>query len=322
MNSLFRLTSFAKRGFGNLLSGRPLAVSFEITHNCNANCRHCHRGGTVRENRASPARFGELSRELKPLVAQVSGGEPLLRTDVEDIVRAIQRSDGTPYIVFVTNAALLSEEKYYRLLDIGVDVFSVSLDFPDERHDEFRRIPGLFKHITSLVEKVDSGRKKAITFNSVVQSENVRELVKMAELARDCGVEINFSPYTWLRTNDMDFMIQKEDLPEFRDIIERLIDFKKRYNTIRTTDGFFYDMASFFENESLPDCRAGVRFLVVNPDGTLSPCGLIITAYSTQEELVSEFSQTNTCTYCHTCIRSGTEKPFNNLLTSAVKSIF
>ena len=38
---------------------------------------------------------------------------------------------------------------------------------------------------------------KAITLNSVVQSDNFRELVKMAEVARDWGFDINFSPYTW-----------------------------------------------------------------------------------------------------------------------------
>jgi len=321
MNRFLRALSLAKRGGINLVTNRPLCVSFEITHDCNANCKHCHRGGIVDTARATPERFGELYRELRPVVIQVSGGEPLLRSDVEEIIAALKQPDGTPYIVFVTNAALLTVEKYHRLRDIGVDVFSVSFDYPDERHDEFRAIPGLFRRIESLAKGIDSGGNKAVTLNSVVQRDNFRELVPMAEIAADWGLGINYSPYTWLRTDDRGYMIPRDELPEFERVIRRLIDFKKRYGAVRTTDSFFYDMLAFFRNGSIPDCRAGERFLVVNPDGTLSPCGLIITDYPTWDELKDGFTRNNTCTFCHTCIRSSTENPFNNLITGAVQTL-
>ena len=322
MNSFFRTFSLAKRGVINYFTKRPFCVSFEITHNCNARCLHCHRRKKVTEKRATPQRFGEIFRDLKPLVTQVSGGEPLLRKDVEQIVKALKQPDGTPYIIFVTNASLLTKEKYYRLREIGVDVYSISLDYPDERHDEFRSIPGLFQHIKTLIEYLGSEKDKAITLNCVVQSKNYREMVRMAELARDLRVQINYSPYTWLRTNDKGYMIPKNELPEFKAIIKELINFKKKYNTIRTTNTFFEDMHEFFKNESIPNCRAGERFLVVNPDGTLSPCGLIMTAYNTQEELKQNFMRNNTCTYCHTCIRSASENPVNNLIRGGIRSLF
>ena len=116
-------------------------------------------------------------------------------------------------------------------------------------------------------------------------------------------------------------MIQKDELEEFKDIIKKLIAFKKKYDTIRTTNSFFYDIAAFFEHESIPNCRAGERFLVVNPDGTLSPCGLIITDYHSWDELKEDFTKNNTCTYCHTCIRSSSENPFNNLVKGGLKSL-
>ncbi len=322
MNSFARTLSLAKRGIINYLVKRPFCVSFEITHNCNANCLHCHRGGYVDGQRATPEIFGEIFGELQPLVVQISGGEPLLRKDVEQVIETLKQPDGTPYIIFVTNAALLTVEKYYRLLEIGVDVFSVSLDFPDERHDKFRNLPGLFRHIETLIKEINSGNNNAITLNTVVQSSNYQELLRMAELARKWGVAINFSPYTWLRTNNKGYMIPKNKLLEFKDIIKKLINFKKKYETIRTSDSFFYDMVEFFENESIPNCRAGERFLVVNPDGTLSPCGLIITDYHSWKELKEDFTKNNTCTFCHTCIRSSTEKPLNNLIKGGMKSLF
>lgn len=323
MNSFLRSCSIAGRAVGNYLTGNPLCVSFEITHDCNARCRHCHRGGKADMIRATPAQFGEMYRSLKPPVVQVSGGEPLLRRDVDDIIRALKQPDGTPYIIFVTNAALLTKDRYMGLLETGVDVFSVSFDFPDERHDEFRGIPGLFGTIRDLATGVTGCKDgcKAITLNSVIHSENFRDLYRMSEVAREWGVTINFSPYTWLRTHDMSLVISEADMPEFHAIIARLIAFKKKYGTIRTTDSFFYDMAAFFGKESRPGCRAGERFLVVNPDATLSPCGLIMAEYKTKEELTREFSAHNTCAACNTSIRAATEKPFNNLLAGALMAM-
>ncbi len=322
MNSYQRLLSITIRGVLNYLNNKPLCISFEITHDCNANCRHCHRGGIVDKKRATPQRFGQIYREFKSPVIQISGGEPLLRKDVQHVIEALKQPDGSPYIIFVTNGSLLTEEKYHTLRRIGVDVYSISLDYPDERHDEFRNIPGLFNHLETLIKRVDTAKNKAITFNSVIHSKNFRDLPRMAELAREWGVTINFSPYTWLRTNDKSFLFSQEELPELKAIFEKLIDMKKKYNTIRTTDSFFYDMIEFFKNESIPNCRAGERFLVVNPDGTLSPCGLIIKDYHSWKELKEKFTKHNTCTYCHTCIRSSTEKPINNLIKVGLQSLF
>jgi MoaA/NifB/PqqE/SkfB family radical SAM enzyme len=273
----------------------------------------------VKEDRAAPQRFAEVFRQLKPPVIQISGGEPLLRRDVDQIIQALKQPDGTPYMIFVTNAALLTREKYDRLREIGIDAFSVSLDYPDERHDAFRNIPGLFRHIIDLTDQVKNG-KSIITFNCVVQHDNYRELVDIARLARKQGVWMNFSPYTWMRTNDHHFMIPREELPAFREVIRELMEFKRADGTVRTSDAFFDDMVSFFENESIPHCRAGERFLVVNPDASLSPCGLIMTNYATRRELREQFSKHNTCVLCNTCIRASTEKPLNNLIASALRS--
>ena len=207
MNSTARTISLAKRGILNYFSKRPFCVSFEVTYSCNARCKHCHLGGKVREERAEPQKFGERCRELKPVVAQVSGGEPLLRKDLEEIIKAIKIPNRAPYIVLTTNAALLTKKRYFELREAGVDEFSISLDYPDERHDEFRAIPGLFKKIKKLIEDLGSEDHKAIILSCVVQSDNFRELLKMAEQARRWNVKINYSIYTWLRTNNKDLSL-------------------------------------------------------------------------------------------------------------------
>ena len=66
-----------------------LTVSFEVTLSCNCNCEHCDLGGIKKgEKKIGPKNYGKIVRELKPLVVQLSGGEPLLRKDIFEIVKA------------------------------------------------------------------------------------------------------------------------------------------------------------------------------------------------------------------------------------------
>jgi len=313
-----RLISLTKRGFGNLFSNRPLCVSFEITHACNAQCQHCHRGGPVEEEMASASELGRIYRELSPPVVQISGGEPLLRDDVLDIIGALRQPDGTPYTILVTNGSLLTPEGFRQTKDAGVDAYSVSLDYPDDRHDEFRTIPGLFDHLRELIQALTPDERRMITLNCVVQSENFRDLLPLASLALDWGVSINYSPYTWLRTDDRGFVVPKDDLPELQEIFGKLLKFQEKHDTVKSNATFLNNIVAFFDDKGIPGCRAGERFLVVNPDGTLSPCGLITTAFSNRAEMKEGFVKANTCTACNTSIRSWTERPFS-MFFSAIR---
>jgi MoaA/NifB/PqqE/SkfB family radical SAM enzyme len=316
-----RSLSLGRRGLLNILLKKPLTISFEITHSCNAKCRHCHLGGGVKEDRASPQVYARICRTVKPAVAQFSGGEPLLRQDLEDIVRAVRIPGRAPFIVVTTNAALLTKNRYDALLEAGVDEFSISLDYPDERHDEFRRIPGLFDRIKMLIEDVGRTADRHITLCCVIQRDNFRDLPRMAELARKWNVGINFSCYTPLRTSDLGYMIPRQELDEFKEISRQLVLFKKRYKTIFTTEYHFGNMAKFFEQGQFPRCRTAERFCNVNPDGTFSPCGLIITDFKTLKELKTDFARTNTCAHCLTSIRANCEQPLWRLARSSLQNL-
>lgn len=314
-----RTISLTKRAIHNYIFQKPFCVSFEITHNCNAKCTHCHLGGHVDEQRASPERLGQICRELNPLIAQLSGGEPLLRKDVEDIVRAFRRPNRAPYIDITTNGFLLTREKYDTLLHAGIDQFGISLDYPDDRHDTFRGIPGLFHRIETLIEGLNGENDKAITLLCVIQRDNFRDLIRMVELANDWNVKINFSTYTWLRTDDKTYLLAPQEIEEFRQIVTRLMELREKYQNIFTSRYVFDMMIKFFENHSTPNCRTGVKFFNVNPNGTISPCGLIIKNYGSQKELREKFSCTNSCTYCYTSIRANTEKPLYHLLRDNIQ---
>jgi MoaA/NifB/PqqE/SkfB family radical SAM enzyme len=322
MDSVRRTLSLAKRGFRNHLTKRPFCISFEITHSCNAKCKHCHLHGPVEEDRASPEKLGEICRDLSPVVAQASGGEPMLRRDLDQIIRAWKVPNKAPFIVVTTNATLLTQDKYQNLREAGVDEFSVSLDYPDERHDEFRGVPGLFNKIENLVKGLDAQKDKAISLCCVIQSNNFRLLPEMAELANEWDVRLNFSAYNTLRTHDKGYMLSGDDLEEFKEIIPVLLEKQKKHRKIRTPKDVLWNMVKYFQQGYMPDCRTGEKFFNVNPNGTLSPCGLIITDYETKEEFLEDFCKKNTCVYCYTSLRANTERPFLSVAKEHLRFIF
>jgi MoaA/NifB/PqqE/SkfB family radical SAM enzyme len=306
--------SMVWRGAMNYLQRRPYCVSFELTHNCNARCRHCHRGEQVAEQAATPERLLEVCRQLRPLVAIMSGGEPLLRRDLLEIVRTLKQGCA-PIRVFVnTNAALLTRRRFRELGEAGVNEVLISLDYPDERHDDYRKIPGLFRRIEALIAGLDAASRDRVVLTCVLQSDNFREALSMARLARSWGVSINYSAYTWLRTNDRDLMIPPGRIDELRETLGSLRDFKRANDTILTSDWVLDGMIRFFERGRLGGCRAGQRSLVVNPDGTLSPCGLLIRDYAARDRLIRDFTRNNTCGDCYTSTRGNSERPFKYLV--------
>ena len=311
--------SLAAQGVVSYVRRRPWCLSFELTHNCNARCHHCHRGERVVEQKATPQRLLEVCRELRPLVAIMSGGEPLLRADLLEIVRTLKAGCAPMRVFLNTNAALLTLPRYTELVDAGVDEVLISLDDPDARHDTFREIPGLFGHVQALVAALPPRERRRIVLTTVLQAENFREALPIARLALDWGVNVNFSAYTSLRTNDLGLMIAGEDVAALREVVEQLIAFKREHGNVPTSDWVLRGMVRFFANGGrLGRCRAGERMVVVNPDGTLSPCGLLVRDYRTRGELLREFTARNSCTACYTSTRGNSERPFRYLLTDHV----
>jgi len=321
MDSVGRTLSLAKRGLINYLTKGPLCISFEITHSCNAKCKHCHLHSAVEEERASPELLGEICEKLSPVVAQASGGEPLLRKDLEEIIQAWRVPKKAPFIVVTTNATLLTRDRYQSLRDAGVDEFSISLDYPYDRHDEFRGVPGLFAKIETFIRGLDSQKDKAVSLCCVIQSDNFRLLPRMAELANEWDVRLNLSAYNTLRTHDNSYMLSKDALEEFKEIIPVLLKMQKKYGKIRTPRGVLWKMVEYFEKGFIPRCRTGEKFFNVNPDGTISPCGLIITGYKTKEEFIRDFCKNNSCVYCYTSIRANTEQPLLSVAWEHLKFI-
>ena len=108
------------RGSVNWLAERPIVVSFEVTDSCTCYCKHCDHGGPKDDSRnLKPADYRRYVEALRPCVVQISGGEPLMRDDVVEIVRNIKYDGCMPYTILVSNWSQMTEELYLELCEAG-----------------------------------------------------------------------------------------------------------------------------------------------------------------------------------------------------------
>lgn len=314
------------RGSLNWPAKRPIVVSFEVTDSCNCNCRHCDHGGHRDESRnLKPADYRRYMDKLRPCVVQVSGGEPLLRDDLLEIVRGIKYPSGMPYTILVSNWALMNQERYLALRAAGVHQFSVSLDFPDDRHDAFRGHPGLYEHLSQIVPQLGALGHDDIVLNSCITSENLREINAMADKAKQWGVNICYSAYSQRRTGCRDYFLNTpEQLAILNKELDRVEARRDDTNWIVNTESTMEATRSYFENGGSPGCKAGLRFLVVTSDGALQPCSMQFTRYRLEERdrMIAEFAANNTCDECYVSIRSYLDKNFPQLLWENVSGFF
>ena len=314
------------RGSVNWLRERPIVVSFEVTDSCTCYCKHCDHGGPKDDSRLlKPADYRRYTEALRPCVVQVSGGEPLMRDDVAEIVRNIKYDGGIPYTILVSNWSRMTAERYLELRAAGVYQFSVSLDFPDRRHDDFRVYPGLYDHLSDVIPRCARYGHDDIVLNSCITSENVGEIHAMADKAQEWGVNICYSAYSSRRTGCRDYFLSSSE--QLATLARGLADVEAR----RNGTGWIVNSATtldatrrYFENGGTPGCKAGLRFLVVTADGQLQPCSMQFQRYPLEERgrMIEEFTRGNTCDQSYVSIRSYLDKTFPRLLWENVSGFF
>ena len=312
------------RGIKNIFTDKPVVMSFEVTLSCVARCRHCDTGGhRPNEQKLAPEDYPRYISELQPAIVQLSGGEPLMRKDLPDIIRAVKGDGCLPYLIVVTNGHLLNEQKYLELKEAGADRFSISLDFPNEKHDDFRRVPGLYKHLEDLIPRLASHGFGDIAMNSAITKANLPYLRELFAKSKEWGVDISYSAYSVRRTGDPQYFISSEDdLRTLREALEDLIAMKREEGGILNSTSVLMNTYEFFSNAGMPNCNAGRRFLVVRPEGTMNACSMYRDRrYTSREEMIRDFSDHNECEDCYVAIRAYSDKSLWSLFKDIIEFV-
>ena len=176
---------------------RPYVISWNLTYRCNLACEHCYldAGGTPLVGTENFADRSELSTEecfrvideiaafAPECLTILTGGEPLLRRDILEIVR--RAAERGLWVVVGTNGVCITENVARRLAEAGARGLSLSLDALDpDRHDRFRMVRGAWQN---TVEGAEILNRTGLPFivQTTAGSHNLRELDAIADFAHD-----------------------------------------------------------------------------------------------------------------------------------------
>lgn len=253
---------------------RPILVHFEVTLRCNARCGFCnywHTDPATRDHEVTS--FAEAARAFNPLMITFTGGEPLLRRDLEVLVRAVADAVRVRYIAMITHGGMLSVDRAWSLWEAGINQFNVSLDYLDGRHDAGRGIPGLSAKILDTVEQMRHRGIDSIRFNTVIRDDNLDQLIPIVHRAAELRAGVNFSLYTETKNGNRDPLVRPERTAELQAVIDQLLTYKRRHRgVITSSDHYLRQIPRYVRGELRGPCQSGLRTIHIDPTGRVKRC--------------------------------------------------
>ena len=253
---------------------RPVLVHFEVTMRCNARCGFCDYWRTPASARNEETeRCAEAARFFNPMLVTFTGGEPLLRRDLEDLVAAVRDAIRLKYITLLTHGGMLTPERGRSLWEAGVSQFNVSLDYVDGRHDTERGIPGLTQKIFATVSAMRSAGIDAIRFNTVIKRDNLDHILEVVRVAQELGVGVNFSVYTDFKNGNERHLIQNGSIEAADTVVDQLLAFKRRRRGVITNSDYYLEqIPRYLRGQITEPCRSGIRTIHIDPTGHVKRC--------------------------------------------------
>ncbi|HTR78473.1 MAG TPA: radical SAM protein [Gemmatimonadaceae bacterium] len=253
---------------------RPVLVHFEVTQRCNARCGFCDYWKTPAETRDQELRsFADAARFFNPMLVTFTGGEPLLRRDLEAVVAAVAGAIRVKYIMLITHGGMLTPARARSLWDAGVNQFNVSLDYLDERHDNARGIPGLSRRILAMLPDLRAAGIDNIRLNTVIKSDNLDQIVPIVRRAAELGVGVNLSVYTDAKNGNADHCLVAAHEQQVDALIAELLAFKRtRRGVITNSDYYLGQIPLYVRGQVREPCRSGVRTIHIDPTGGVKRC--------------------------------------------------
>ncbi len=181
---------------------RPYILNHLVTVRCNLACPFCYVSGPEQQefNRDHYPKKREMNTDemrafYRQLVdnrfklAVILGGEPILRDDLDDILRV---AAGHMYVSVFSNGLWLTDRA--ELIRRATNLF-VSIDAPDAQHDELRGRDGLFDKALEGIEHVRRRYPRVrVALNMTVTASNTHRVPEMIAFARELDLPIGFQP--------------------------------------------------------------------------------------------------------------------------------
>jgi len=288
---------------GMISPGGPMNLTFSVTNICQSRCKTCNIWELYKKNpekRHQELTLDEINRIFSSMghiyIFNVSGGEPFLRKDFTDLVESACRHLKPGIIHIPTNAiaADLVENKVSKILSFLSSKYpdtrltvKPSLDHIGKKHDEIRGVPGNFKKVIRLFNRLKDMETEYPNFHvelgTVISTWNVKDIKQIADYVTGLGVDSYRNEIAEKRSEMFNI---KHPVTPGADEYEKAVDYfveriraniKNRAFFHRITNAFrivYYDLAIKIlkENRQVIPCYAGISNAHMNPYGDIWAC--------------------------------------------------
>jgi pyrroloquinoline quinone biosynthesis protein E len=252
----------------------PLGLLAEITHRCPLQCPYCSNPVELERPKGELtveewARVFDEAAALGVVQLHVSGGEPLVRRDVAEIVRAARRAG--LYVNLITAAVGLTPEKADSLVEAGVEHVQISIQ--DATSEGCNRITNYRRAFEKKLEaaKLVTERGLPLTVNAVMHRQNLDNIEAMIALAEALGahrMEVAHTQYYgWAYRNRAALMPEPRQVETATRVVAAA---RERLKGKLLID---YVVPDYYARYPKP-CMGGWgrQFLTVTPSGSVLPC--------------------------------------------------
>ena len=262
----------------------PHIVAWNLTKRCNLACAHCYISAGSWHAQESELPTDECLRilneilELNPSPMLIlTGGEPLLRDDLEEIAEAASSRGAT--VVIGTNGTGLTETRIDSLIDSGVKGVAVSIDsLRPDYHDRFRHGGGALSETQAAVTRC-AQKKLDFVIQTTVTSGNRQELSDIARWAANAGA-ISFNVYFVVPTGRAERM-KGMSATENEEVLKDLVSLEELYRGTMMVRSKCQPQIMRHVIEGGSDspllnyetrCPCGVHYVRITPEGKVTPC--------------------------------------------------
>jgi MoaA/NifB/PqqE/SkfB family radical SAM enzyme len=251
-------------------SRMPLIVRWNCTNKCSARCSYCNTYKTVTKELTTSESLRML-RDLHGMGMRrlcFSGGEPLMRHDIEELVHSSALLGVS--LEMNSNGLLIN-----RHLDVlrQMQWVKVSLDGPEEIHDTIRGVRMFSSIMSNLAEARRAGVRFSLTTTLVRENTTIPAVDALVEIARSFDTFVAFQPvvtHTKWTTVDIDRVGPEPEAMQA--VVGHLIEVKRRHpSTLRNSLAGLRHISSWPEIPPMR-CTSGRVFVIVESNGDLYAC--------------------------------------------------
>lgn len=257
--------------------GLPLVISWELTLECNLNCRHCgSSAGDTRKNELTLKESLAICDQFPDLAVQevdFTGGEPLVSPHLLPIAKRIKKLGILTQII--TNGQLLTPDYIKKIKDAGISHVGISIDGVNKTHDYIRGYDGLLQQILKAIENLHKA-ELPVTVLTTVNALNLHELPAILEILKTAGInrwqiQPIFPIGRSLDNNDI--QLTDQTYLQFGEFVKNTASEAKTTGVkIETADsyGYFTD----YDPREFPwrGCPAGLVTCGITSDGKIKGC--------------------------------------------------